>query len=119
MARPKSVLRSDAALAAKGGDRLGRSAFAERVAKDVLLPIRDFPLVVSLEGPWGTGKTSTFNLMKVHLAEGNAIIFDFNPWMTNSAEALTESFLIKLASAIGVADRAKEGKAAANQQLNY
>jgi len=84
-----------------------------------LLPLRDTPLVISLEGAWGTGKTSTFNLIKGQLRNSDAIVFDFNPWMVGSAEALTEAFLIQLATAIGLADRAKEGQNAARQLVGY
>lgn len=121
MASKTSKLRSDAAISGTGKQRdlLRRTAFASHVANEFLLPLRDFPLVISLEGPWGTGKTSTFNLMKKHVPHADAIVFDFNPWMAGSAESLTEAFLIQLATAIGLADRAKEGQDAAKQLVGY
>lgn len=116
-----TALRSDAAISGSGHqpDRLRRTKFASHVAREFLLPLRDSSLVVSVEGPWGYGKTSTFNLMKKHLPKSEAIVFDFNPWMAGSAELLTEAFLIQLATAIGLHDRAKEGQDAAKQLVGY
>lgn len=119
--RKVSTLRSDAPIicASNHQDTLRRARFASQIVDEYLLPLRDWPLVISLEGPWGTGKTSAFNLMKKQLRSSGAIVFDFNPWTAGSAESLTEAFLLQLATEIGLADRAKQGQTAAKQLIGY
>ena len=50
-------------------DLLNRGGFAERVAKSLILK-KDSPgLIISLEGKWGYGKTSTINLINHHFRQ--------------------------------------------------
>jgi hypothetical protein len=121
----KTTLRSDAAILGNAAqpDLLGRTAFAHRVATDFLLQVRKEPLVISIEGPWGYGKTSTLNLIKKKLktspAEHAPILVDFNPWLAGSVESLVEQFLVQLATAIGLSDYGEDGKKAAKQLIGY
>jgi hypothetical protein len=118
-------LRTDAAISGKPDepDLLRRTPFANRIASEFLLQLRQTSLVISVEGPWGYGKTSTLNLIKGKLNSNDSsskpIIFDFNPWMAGSAEAMVESFLLQLASLIGLSDRSKEARDASKQLIGY
>jgi len=78
-------------------DHLGRQAIAEHLATE----LRDLDgsegYVMALTGPWGSGKTSLMNLIRLALAEEPALtIIDFNPWMFSGASQLVEFFFQEL-----------------------
>lgn len=104
-------------------DKLNRSAFAYRIAEALLLEPGSGPLVVSLESPWGYGKTSVINLIMQHYttlaASDRPIVVNFNPWMASGAENLVQEFLIQFGSEVGLHDRGKEARDAAKQLLSY
>lgn len=49
-------------------------------------------LVIGLEGPWGSGKTSLLNLTKRYLDNQNFIVKIFNPWLTSDRMSLVTEF---------------------------
>ncbi|AID58001.1 LOW QUALITY PROTEIN: KAP family P-loop NTPase [Geotalea daltonii FRC-32] len=103
-------------------DRLNRSEYSTRIANSLVLSQESAGVVISIEGKWGYGKSSTINLIKKELradSSNNPIIFDFNPWLVGNASNLVQEFLVQFASAIGTSDRAKETQDAAKQLLAY
>lgn len=103
-------------------DRLNRSEYSTRIANSLILSQESAGVVISIEGKWGYGKSSTINLIKKQLkadTSNNPIIFDFNPWLVGNASNLVQEFLVQFASAIGTSDRAKEAQDAAKQLLAY
>jgi hypothetical protein len=82
-----------------------------------------WPLVVSLEGPWGYGKTSIINLIAQYYDTLNAadrpIVVNFNPWMASSAENLVQEFLVQFGSEVGLSGKGKQAREAAKQLLAY
>lgn len=48
-------------------------------------------LVIGIEGPWGSGKTSLLNLMKQHLKD-EFIVKTFNAWLTSDRISLMTEF---------------------------
>lgn len=103
-------------------DRLNRSEYSTRIAKALILPKESASVVMSIEGNWGYGKSSTLNLIKRELntdKDNNPILFDFNPWLVGNAKNLVQEFLVQFASTIGTSDRAKETQDAAKQLLAY
>ena len=88
--------------AAESPDKLGREKFAALVGSSLLLKADSPGIVVSLEGPWGYGKTSAINLIQKHfdsLAPADRpITIGFNPWMVSGTKNLTQEFLVQLAS---------------------
>ena len=103
-------------------DMLNRKGFAKKIGKSILLESDSPGLVLSLEGPWGYGKTSVFNLIKKYLLsldKAAPLIVNFNPWMIGTAETLVQEFLIQFASAIGLSDKIKKVKDTAKQVLAY
>lgn len=108
---------------AESPDTLGREKFAELVGASLLLKADSPGIVVSLEGPWGYGKTSAINLIQKYfesLAPKNRpLVIGFNPWMVSGTDNLTQEFLVQLASQIGKPDRPEEAKNAARQILSY
>lgn len=71
-------------------------------------------VVIALNGPWGSGKSSAMNLLKHHLKpavdEGLLEIVTFNPWWFRGEEALVLAFFRELYSATqpSLPDRAKK-----------
>lgn len=104
-------------------DLLNRTPFARRIAEAICtIPCRS-GFVVSIEGPWGFGKTSVLNLIDAYFCtvpeQEKPILCTFNPWMVGKVENLAQSFLIQLASAIGLAIPSDSGAKAAKELLSY
>jgi hypothetical protein len=104
-------------------DLLNRTPFARRVAETICTIPCSSGFVISIEGPWGFGKTSVLNLIAAHFgtvtASERPIRCTFNPWMVGNVENLAQSFLIQLASAIGLEIQSDSGAKAAKEILSY
>jgi predicted KAP-like P-loop ATPase len=97
-------------------DELGRGAFAERVAKELSAWRRDDSLVVSLNGDWGSGKTTLANYILYYidkqaesLRKAKPPVVKFNPWQWSAQDKLLEGFFSEVGSTFRgnhIADRA-------------
>jgi hypothetical protein len=116
-----AVLHSDAPIFEEKDDLLNRRPFARLVAEGLKTTPTATGFVVSLEAPWGYGKTSLLNLIEKAVRrwppELQPIILKFNPWLVGGAETLIQSFLIQLAIAIEESQREPEGEKQAAQKL--
>lgn len=113
-------LRPGGALA---GDLLDRGGFAGRVT-DVLRRISpNAGLVVSIEGAWGSGKTSLLamleELLNAEPAEQRAVVVHFNPWLIGDRDALLRQFLASIAKAVKLTDYTRAGKRVAKELKTY
>lgn len=99
----------DAPIETKSEDILNRQPFAVNLVD----ALRKFPeqssLVLSLEGSWGSGKTSIYYLMKEYLdslphkiGEGKPLFLKFNPWWFSSKDDLVHRFFEQLGAEISV-----------------
>ncbi len=77
-------------------DVLGRTKVARSFAEQVVSLDASEGIVVGVLGPWGSGKTSFVNLVRVHLEDLGVAVLDFNPWMFSGAEQLVDSFFIEV-----------------------
>ncbi len=104
-------------------DKLNRTVFAEYIADVMLTLPKDSGFVLSLEAPWGHGKTSVLNLIQKRFKEkevkNQPIVCKFNPWMMGSAETLVQNLLVQLAASIELPDHVEDGKKAAKALLTY
>ncbi|MEV9615914.1 KAP family P-loop NTPase fold protein [Aliarcobacter butzleri] len=58
-------------------------------------------LTISLQGQWGSGKTSIINMLKENLERHeNIIIFDFKPWLFSDTEQLINNFFKEFAKKV-------------------
>ena len=73
---------------------MGRAGMIEALAEFVSSPDSKPPLTVTIEAPWGDGKSSAMMQLRKYLTEKkNAQTVWFNPWRYTEAEALWSGFL--------------------------
>ena len=86
-------------------DSLGRDVLAIDLATYILNVNPKFSYTIAISGSWGSGKTSLFNLTRIHLNRNpNCLIIEFNPWFFSDAENLTELLLGTLAKKLRLKD---------------
>lgn len=106
-----------------GDDKLGRAPFARTVAKVLERVSGSSGLVVSIEGAWGSGKTTTLymveELLRREPEERRPVVVQFNPWLVGDRDALLRQFLGKLASEVKLGDPSKDGKRVAKELKTY
>lgn len=78
-------------------DKLGRAPFATAIADEILSDRLSAGAVVAVMGPWGSGKTSLLNLLRLELG-GRVDQFNFNPWFFSGTEQLVAYFFDDLAA---------------------
>jgi hypothetical protein len=76
-------------------DKLGFDPYVKAIAKFLTSKDTKPPLVLSVEGEWGSGKTSFMRLLNKQLkSEGNQFTIWFNPWRHDKEEALWAAFAL-------------------------
>jgi predicted KAP-like P-loop ATPase len=82
----------------KDGDDLKFAPFASRVAQGILNYSQNETFIVSLEGEWGSGKTTLINFIKEDLKKEKekVEILDFNPWLITGIEQIIKVFFDEL-----------------------
>lgn len=94
---PPHRYHADRPLESIADDQLERAGFAERLAADITGWHGNDSLVVSLNGEWGSGKTTLKNFIRQKLiARGDPILVEFNPWAWSGQEKLVEGFFTSL-----------------------
>jgi hypothetical protein len=74
-------------------DLLGRVRFVEQYYEQLTKFVSNDSFVFGLNGAWGTGKTSTLNLLRNRLRKDpHFILVEFNPWYFQSAETVIRRF---------------------------
>lgn len=101
----------DIPITTKDDDKLNFSQFASKIARGILNYKQSETLIFSIEGEWGSGKTSLINLIKNELKKENSKssmwskiqnfigidtdtikIMHFNPWLLTSIEQTITNF---------------------------
>ena len=104
-------------------DKLARQGFAESVVASLQKVTSAAGFVLSVEGTWGSGKTSTLAMIEELLLSKpeneRPVIVRFNPWLVGERDALLRQFLAKLANSVKLAENAKEGKRVAKELKSY
>ncbi|MCW6536310.1 KAP family P-loop NTPase fold protein [Sphingomonas lycopersici] len=84
-------------------DMFGIDGFVQSLARSVRDMRSPNGVVIALNGPWGSGKSSAINLLKFHLSDATAAgdiqVVDFNPWWFRGEEALVLAFFRELYAA--------------------
>ncbi|HQU79579.1 MAG TPA: P-loop NTPase fold protein [Azonexus sp.] len=108
---------------ALAGDLLDRGGFVAQVSKVLQRISPEVGLVVSIEGAWGSGKTSLLamleELLNAEPGKQRAVVVHFNPWLVGDRDALLRQFLASIAKAVKLTDHAKAGKQVAKELKTY
>ena len=104
-------------------DSLNRRQFAGRVAEVLKRVSREAGLTLSIEGTWGSGKTSLLamveELVSTEPKDERPVVVHFNPWLVGDRDALLRQFLASIAKHVKLTDHAKEGKRVAKELKTY
>lgn len=102
-------------------DKLGRRGYAQAAVDALGRVSATNGFVLSVEGPWGSGKTSSLAMMEALLRElqPTPVIVHFNPWLVGDRDALLRLFLSKIAAEVKLTDHAADGKNVARQLKSY
>jgi predicted KAP-like P-loop ATPase len=80
-------------------DKLGRKDFATRVARELRAWHHKDSLVLSLNGDWGSGKTTLVNLILHYIGEQSKAakekppnVVHFNPWQWSGQDKVLAAF---------------------------
>ncbi|SDI70210.1 KAP family P-loop domain-containing protein [Paraburkholderia steynii] len=101
---PEARLGSDLPQAHPAFDAFGYAPFAKAIAVAVQRTPSPKGLVMAIDGPWGTGKTSLLNFIRHYLSSTDSesadkasapppVLVDFNPWWFSDREQLATQFL--------------------------
>jgi KAP family P-loop domain len=77
-------------------DTLGFEPYVKAIANFLTNEVTKPPLTLSIEGEWGSGKSSFMLQLQQELrADGSGIVLDFNAWRYDKDEAMWASFALK------------------------
>ena len=82
-------------------DKLGRSGFAERLAKAIVNFNTTDSYAIALQGAWGCGKTSVLNMAICKIEEfagEKTVIVKFNPWNFTTTGQLIDQFFATMSN---------------------
>jgi predicted KAP-like P-loop ATPase len=84
-------------------DLFGVDPFMRALARSILGMKAPHGVVIALNGPWGSGKSSAINILKHQLNDaveaGHLEVVSFNPWWFRGEEALVLAFFRELYAA--------------------
>ncbi len=112
-----SGLHADTPIRSADEDQLGRAVLVKLIAGELLEAPADAGFVLSLMGPWGSGKTSVLNLIETELGD-RAEVLRFDPWLFSGAEQLVTRFFSELAAQLRGSKRAAV-RALAGEFVSY
>src|ERR1043166_212325 len=81
-------------------DALGFSPYVEAVANFLTDPSTQPPLTISIEGEWGSGKSSFMLMLAALLKEKGQRTVAFNAWRHDKADSLWSAFALQLNQAL-------------------
>ena len=86
--------------AAAEQDELGFKPYVDAVAAFLTHPQTPEPLTMSIEGPWGSGKSSFMRLLEIVLMKSGYRSIRFNAWRHEKAEELWAAFALHFIESI-------------------
>lgn len=99
-----SPITGDRAIRNRDEDRLGFRPVAARIASSLVDHASDNGLVVGIEGPWGSGKSSLLFLIGDELSSFDErrrpTVVNFRPWLIRDRDTLLPALFLELTVAI-------------------
>ena len=97
-------------------DKLGRSVFSKQLANTIMQFKTKDNYTISLQGKWGSGKTSVVNMVIEeikHLSQcgekdEEVVIVQFNPWNFTDNNQLINQFFLTLSGTLKIFDSTKK-----------
>lgn len=111
--RKMPVFDTDKPITTQEEDRLGRSQFANTVAQILLEQNATESHVIGLYGKWGSGKTSTINLIKEQIeplaptSDHDPIVLSFSSWGSTSVSDVFAMFIDSLNKEVSRSSKTK------------
>jgi len=103
---------------ALANDKLNRREFAENAARILNRPDKS-GFAISIEGSWGSGKSSTLAMIEAVLKPSELKVAHFNPWLVGSKEDLLKLFFSEIALKINYNDLSSIAKRATKNFIKY
>lgn len=96
---------NDKPISAPSEDRFGVDPFAKALAASIRKLTSPEGTVIALHGPWGSGKSSTVNLVQYHLQQaieaGEIVVINFACWWFRGEDELALAFFRELYAGLG------------------
>ncbi|MFQ6242833.1 P-loop NTPase fold protein [Sinorhizobium meliloti] len=105
--QPILIAESDRAVDAASGDEYGFTEIAKKLAHSLADAAESDGMVIGIEGPWGSGKTSLLNFLCLELPKLNRAdvhVITLAPWLTGDTVSLIESLTNAVADILDAAD---------------
>ena len=112
-------------------DQLGRKEFVRSICDSLLNAVSESGFVVTVDGPWGSGKTRTLEMVESLISsvdiddlplspsEERPLVVHFNPWLVGERDALLDAFLGAMMATIGKKDLGPKAAAVAEKLALY
>jgi predicted KAP-like P-loop ATPase len=106
----RNILSGDPPLMDPKDDRLGYAPFAKHLAISLCKMVPVEGMVISINGPWGSGKTTILNFIVYYLEQvsekDKPKIVHFNPWWFSGDQDLVTKFFDEMMSTLNPEDKA-------------
>lgn len=95
-------LLDDVALGDNGTDELEREKFLSTIERVVVLPPKAHSLVLAIESPWGSGKSSFLDLLTARLKDhaSKPLVIRFSPWLATGQNRISRAFFSQFSAAL-------------------
>ena len=101
--QPESIRQASLNDQVTADDALGFKPYVEAIAEFLLSEQTKPPLTLSIEGEWGSGKSSFMKRLKAYLEEKGGRTVWFNAWRHDQAEQVWAAFALSFIEQISTA----------------
>jgi len=82
----------DVSIGKNGIDKLGYQSYSRSLAEKILNSNFEKSFAIGVNGKWGLGKTSFFDLIKRNIHDKDIIEIDFNAWTSHTPQGIIRDF---------------------------
>ncbi len=110
---------SDRALESSEQDEFGFAGIARKLAPSLIAATESDGMVIGIEGPWGSGKSTMLNLLRKELPALNAPnlhIISIAPWLIGDGSSLVRTLIEAMADVLDTLDDATSSRWSKNKK---